>query len=139
MSNFLNDIESKIELKKRIRKAYKQLRKEGLICKGNFLCCSNCAGYQLASEISDKIEKDKKYKDKIKGVVFWHKQAERSLMNNCTGLYLDFGNVNTSKFGVVGLSDTEIGYILKDALEKCNLEVEWNCNPRTKILVKNLT
>lgn len=52
------------------------------------------------------------------------------------GLYLQFGQIGTSKFGDVGLETTEVGKMVCEALKSVGLKFEWDGSPMTCIWVE---
>lgn len=118
----------------RLTKVFRELRKQGLIARQNFLCCGNCAGSQIACDITEMIDKGKD-RASIKGCVFYHQQdAER--FREGYDLWLAFGNVDTEKYGKVGLSTVAVGYMVCAELAKAGIRYEWDGNESKRISVK---
>ena len=119
------------EIKTKLNAAFKALRKEGFLAHQNFLCCSSCAGTQLANT----AEKLKDKGTEIKGIVFYHRQDAEVLRETGRGilryrrggnLMIRFGNVDTTKHGELGLPTTEVGAIVCKAFADQGLEFQWN-------------
>ena len=51
------------EIQKRVKKTFKELRKQGIATRMNYMCCSTCAIHNATKRYSDK-----------QGVVYFHKQ-----------------------------------------------------------------
>jgi len=120
--------------RKLVLEAFKNLRKQGLIARANFLCCSNCAGSEIESYVSNLPEEKAK---RIKGCVFWHKQDEDDIWRHGE-MYLAYGSIDSSKHGEVGLPTKEVGELVVRALKEQGLSVEWDGDPHVRILV-NMT
>jgi len=103
---------TKEETRVKVLDTFKELRKEGFLAKDNFRCCQNCAGYNLTVQAEKKISQNKE----VKGCVYWHKQDEENYRENGEW-FLAYGNLNSIKYGKIGLSDKEIGEIVVKKLE----------------------
>ena len=117
-----------------LTQAFADLRKMGFIARQNFMCCSSCAGYKIAVDIEKMIKGGKK-KEKITGCVYYNKQSGKTLRDG-GAFYLQYGQVNTEKYGDVGLPTVECGRLIVEALVKNGLEVEWDGTEDCAILVK---
>ena len=113
------------EVRSNILKAFAHLRRKGIIARANFLCCQNCAGYDITQIAIKQINKGKE----VNGYVFWHGQDEESWQRNGS-MYLAFGDI-----GKIGLETTEVGKIVVEALKKYNVPYEWNGSAKTRIKV----
>jgi len=112
--------------------AFKILRGEGFVARKNYLCCQTCAGYALATKVSEMPDVKR---TKVKGVVYYHNQDNNSFQN--TGeVRLAYGPLDTKEYGTVGLPDVEVGKAVCDALKAVGLAWEWNGSGNTRILVK---
>jgi len=130
------------ELKARITKAFRLLKKEnGIISRQNYLCCGSCAGYALA----DRIEKENKERPgRWNGAVYYHHQSNDNLVE--TGeCYVAFGHAkecNDPSNVVIDDScpqDTkDIGQCLVEALELNSVKTEWDGSPFSCVLIKGL-
>ncbi len=114
----------RIQAKDLLSKAFKLLRKKGYIARQSFSCCNNCAGYEIATELTKKIEKDPSVRDKISGVVNYSVQSKNDLVERGL-LYLQFGNIETVKFGDIGKDSKEVGKDILQALADVGLQFHW--------------
>lgn len=106
----------------KLTSALMELDEEGIVAREHFTCCGSCG----ASEIHDEADENHF------GYVFYHVQDTESAQE--TGnLYLAYGHVGLAKKSTV-----EIAEIIVDKLKNFGLDVEWNGNINTRILVKNL-
>jgi hypothetical protein len=114
--------------------AFKCLRGTGLLARQSFMCCSSCAGYQMALDA-------KKLDDAGKaptGCVFYHKQDAENLREG-QDFYLAFGQI--THYGDEGkqthYGDTAaVGKLVVDVLSRHGVKTEWDGNPNTRIKVK---
>ena len=97
--------EGKMQLKEKLNKFFRELRKKGYIANQNFLCCQTCAFAQ--------IQKDH---PKIKKVVFYHKQDTPTIKN-----------------GFVYISWSGKGTEISDIAKGVGLATIWNGNKDTRI------
>ena len=97
----------------KIRKAFDELRKLGWFARQGFWCCQTCGCAAVPESYNNKF-------------VFYHKQDAESINDNGDldehGMYLTHGE---------GGNGTEI----MEILNKHGLNVEWNGNNATRILV----
>lgn len=109
-------------------RAFALVRKRGVIARQNYLCCTGCASSAIAVEINDKVTKDARVKDKVKGVVFFHKQGGffSGRSGSVSTCYLHFGQVETSAHGPVGLPSLAVAKILVECLREVGLAFEWD-------------
>jgi hypothetical protein len=118
--------------KTRLNEAFKALRKHGLIARQNYLCCGTCAGYKIACDAENLVDKGKA----VAGAVFYHKQAGDRLREG-KGFYVNFGTLDTQKHGTIGtMTDEEIGRLVVREFEAARLKVTWNGNTNQAILVE---
>jgi hypothetical protein len=121
-------------VKAKLLESFKQMRKRHkFICRSNFWCCSSCAGYDITIKAEEMLDKKKV----VNGCVFWHKQDEERFKSHGS-LYLAFGQMNSTKYGVIGFSDEEVGKLVCECLSKNGLEYEWDGSGGQRILVKGL-
>lgn len=115
----------------RLNDAFRAMRRAGLIARQNYLCCSSCAGAQIAVDIENKIDKDPKAKDKIAGTCFYHRQDAAALgrRGNDAIMMLRYGNLDTQKHGMVGNTTEEVGRIVCQALRESGIGFEWDGDP----------
>jgi excinuclease UvrABC ATPase subunit len=117
---------------KRLKEAFKDLRKENkLLARMNFRCCSTCAGYELATSAENLYERGKK----VNGCVFWHHQDHQTFVKHGE-LRLQYGPLETKKFGTIGLDTKEVGKIVCEKLERYGIKYEWNGDPYFRILIR---
>ena len=107
-------MDRKTEVRTGLRAAFKDLRSQGLIARMNYMCCSNCAGYNLTQQAVKKIQKGTP-QEEIKGCAFWHNQDEMNWKE--TGkLMIGYGDMNSHEFGAIGLETKKVGEIIVEAL-----------------------
>ena len=131
MRRRMNRFEPGVEFKGKLNQAFKDLRKEGLIARQNFMCCGSCAGYSLTEMAVNKVRAGKV----VNGAVFYHNQDKESLYNDGT-LYLGYGNLDSTELGEIGLPTIEVGKIVVRILEKNGLQYEWDGTEDQRILIK---
>ena len=102
-----------------LKKAFKNLRKEGVIARMNFSCCGSCGGYYM----SEKMVLDEK---KI-GYVFYHNQEHKNLPY-AGYVYLNFGG-RTDGTSVV------IGKLIVRHIKAVGLKVRWSGSAAQSIKV----
>lgn len=122
--------------KAKLNAAFRLLRRENIICKQRFMCCGTCAGAQIAADITESIDAGKKRPD---GVVFYTKQSGffdgDPVRAKVTKLYLQYGDVETTKHGVVGIGTVEVGKRICKALDAVGLAYEWDGSENSTIVV----
>ena len=123
----MNDIS-----KNKLNAAFKSLRKEGFIARQSFSCCGSCAGYELATAVSEMPEAKRA---RVKGVVFYTKQDAADLRWGHTSLFLAYGPLDTQAHGQVGLETVEVGKRVVAALKAAGLETRWDGTASAKIEV----
>lgn len=131
------------DVKDKLNQAFALLRKKGYIARQNFSCCRNCAGYELATNVSSMPDSKRV---KVRGCVFYTRQdgeafAEprgraRFYRKPAEGLYLSFGPLDTTAHGQVGVDTKQVGEETVEACRAFGLNVEWDGNPNTRIFVK---
>ncbi len=122
--------------KERLNEAFKDMRKAGLLARQNYLCCGSCAGYGIAGIFQERVDKDEKMLEKIKGSVFYHHQDTENLNNpNTESFYLRYGKISTSKNNETALSTEEVGKIITEILTKHGIVCSWNGDADTCIEV----
>lgn len=109
------------DTKNQLNEAFKQLRKEGIVCRMNFSCCNTCASYDLSEYLKDKPKKI--------GYTFWHKQEEESF--KVTGsVWLGYSSSKDA--------DKEVKIVAEKIvtkLKELNIPHFWDGSIHTKILV----
>ena len=98
------------ELRQRVKKAFVELEKDGILCRSNFTCCTTCGSYEI-----EQLAK----KAKAGGGIFWHAQDEDSLRAA--------GHVVIGYIGV-GYPQIEVGQRAAVAFKDAGLKVDWNGN-----------
>lgn len=126
------------ENKEKLDKAFKRLRKNGLIARQNFSCCGSCGSYEIATRMEELLKDNKQ----ALGYVFYNRQSAEALRGNGRNpadgrLYISYADGSTSKFpNNIPKSTEEIGKMLAIALTDAGLVVEWDGNPDSSVLVK---
>jgi len=120
--------------KTRLNNAFKEMRKQGLITRQNYLCCQTCAGYGITTDVVEMIKNGRKKKEDIKGCVFYHHQDNELLKRNHS-FYLAFGSLDSKELGLIGLNTKDVGKIVCDCLSKNQIEHSWNGEETERILV----
>lgn len=115
----------------RLTDAFRIMRSAGLIARQNYLCCSSCAGAQIATDVEDRINKNPDVETQIRGTCFYHRQ-DAAALDRCAAdatMMLRFGSIHTELYGVVGLFTDEVGQIVCRALREAGIRFEWDGNP----------
>lgn len=121
--------------KGRLNLAFKAMRKAGLIARQNFSCCCGCAGYELATAVTD-MSADRRAK--VKGCAFYTKQAAARIMDRgaeVRGVTIPYGPLDTQEHGQVGLDTLAVGQIVATCLRDAGLLVEWDGTAERTIFV----
>jgi hypothetical protein len=116
----------------RLTEAFKILRSQGIIARKNYMCCQTCAGYAIATKVSD-MPAEKRVK--VNGTVFYHAQDASGFRQSGT-VYLAFGCLETEKYGTIGLPTVEVGKMVVEALKDVGLAYEWDGTEDTRIVAK---
>lgn len=122
------------EMKKRLTQAFRAMRKEGLLARQNFECCSSCAGYSMATRAEEMISSGKKMKSEIKGCCFYHAQDNDSLVVG-REFYLAYGPMGTQKYDMIGLSNEKVAEIVIKCLKNAGIETDWDGKGDTRICI----
>jgi len=125
-----------LEMKARLTKAFRNMRKEGLLARQNFECCSSCAGYSMTLRARELISNGKE-KSEIKGCCFYHAQDNDDLVVG-RGFYLSYGPMDSQEHGVIGLSNEEVAKIVIKCLKDAGVETDWDGNGGRRIFVTGL-
>jgi len=118
--------------KTKLNAAFRQMRFAGLVARQNFSCCGNCAGYELATDVT-KMPGTKRAK--VKGCCFYHRQ-DTARMEAGYDLFLRFGPLETQGHGTVGLSAVQVGQLVTLILAQAGLTYEWDGTASQCIVVK---
>ena len=121
----------------KLARAFAELRKNGFLARQNYLCCQNCAGCAMSNTATEKVDAGAD-KDSIKGCVFYHRQ-DADNRDAGQDFYLAYGPMDTVKYGIIGLSNEEVGKIVVDTLTKHGVETVWDGGGGTRIKVKVAT
>lgn len=109
---------------------FKSLRRQGLIARQNYLCCTSCAGCAIANDAEKLIDAGKS----PVGAVFFHRQNATSYGD--TGkLIIHYGRVDTVKHGPVGIDSVKVGEMVATAFRESGWSVKWDGSPNTCIEV----
>ena len=108
-------------VRRRLEAAFRELEKDGIICRGNFACCTSCASYELDQLMAGK--------DNIMGAIYWHSQDEE-----------DFKRSGRVMIGFLSKKDDPVSYEqvarrAVQALENAGLGVFWEGTAARKIEV----
>ena len=120
--------------KDRLNEAFSKLRKLGYVAKQNFSCCNGCAGYEIATDIGNKIKSGKKTKEAFKGCVFYTKQDTENLQD-AGFVYLAYGQVHCDGVGEVGINTLDAAHEIVSVLIDLNIPYEWKGDADSKICV----
>lgn len=118
--------------KNKLNAAFRSLRKEGFIARQSFSCCGSCAGYELATAVSEMPEAKRA---RVKGVVFYTKQDAANLRWKPTSLFLAYGPLDTQAHGEIGLPTETVGAAVVQALNAAGLATRWDGTASAKIEV----
>ena len=122
----------------KLNRAFKAMRKWGLVARQNYQCCQGCGGAAIATELGDKIAAGKLDPDTIKGAVFYHRQDADS-RDEGLAFHLSFGPVSVHREGApaleLGGTAEEVGNTVCEILSKFKIPFEWNGEPGTRIKV----
>ena len=111
------------KIRKRLLDTFKELRKEKILPRANFMCCSKCASAVIWGSL---------LKEKHVGAVYWTRNDEEYFKQ--TGkIYLGYGSKDETDE-----KDILVGKQLVFKLRSFGLDVEWNGNPNEKVLVKGI-
>lgn len=115
--------------REKVKLAFQELSKQGLIAKMNFSCCNTCGNYEITtSHVNNPKLRNKK------GYVFYHRQSHNSFKEsgNC---YLNYGAFYSGDDSFESTKTKEIGELIFQALKNQDLPVIWDKDPNNKILV----
>lgn len=113
--------------------AFSTMRQVGLLARQNYLCCQNCAGYAMSTEVTKLVDNGKK-KEEIKGCVFYHSQDNESKKEG-GNFYLSYGVMGTKKYGDIGLPNKDVGKLVCQILSIHTVPYKWDGKSGTRILV----
>ena len=122
MKRFNYDYENDGQTK--LSKAFKLLRKEGLIAKQNFSCCGSCGCYEIGEQAKARAKKLGKF---LKGYVFFNRQSTQSMYQTGTvNLSYAAFYTRTYKKRKECFTDVEIANLIVDKMSEVGLATEWN-------------
>ncbi len=108
----------------RLTLAFAELRKQGFVTLGDYMCCGGCA--------SANIEHHRKNKELY--CVYFHRQDTDNVIPEGT-LYLRYGTFGTKGKSTVE-EETEAGVKISAVLKQYQFTVIWNGNPKECIEIK---
>lgn len=124
-------------------RAFAELNEAGILARQNFTCCGTCGTAEIGGEMDGSRH--------WRGYVFFHQQDTETLVDSGYA-YLNYGlfppaDFDQEAYSQLSEADKEAAYladleavIADDAvprLEKHGLDVEWDGNIRTRILLRN--
>lgn len=123
------------EFKGRLNTAFSSMRRQGLIARQNFSCCGSCAGYELATKVT---EMPAARRAKVAGCAFYTRQTWGNFegSRNPQGITINYGQLGTQAHGQVGLPTEAVGQVVAKCLEEAGLTVEWDGDPNRTIYVR---
>jgi hypothetical protein len=119
--------------KTKLSKAFKALRKEGLIAKQNFACCGSCGCYEIGEQAKLRAKLIGKFP---KGYVFFNRQSTQSMYQTGTVhlSYAAFYSRNDVRRKEC-FTDVEIGNLIVDKMSEVGLATEWDGDTDRCVLV----
>ena len=97
--------------------AFKELRRQGIVSRKNYMCCQTCGSAGIEDYVDNLPEKKKSL---IRGRVFYHHQSNDGFKQSGK-VFLYYGEV-----GPNSLPGVEVGKLIVESLKKQGLSVEWN-------------
>lgn len=113
--------------------AFQTMRKAGLLARQNYLCCQTCGGYAMSTAATELIDKGTK-KEEIKGCVYYHNQ-DNERKRDGGNFNLAYGEIDTTKYGDVGMSTKEVGKLVCKILSVFEIPYEWNGKESDRITI----
>lgn len=98
----------------RLEAAFTDLNWSGIVCRQNFMDCSNC-GHK---EIWNEIEAERKLEREVRGYAFYHAQSTDTAVEG-EGLWLNHGSVDDED------ADLRIAQETVESLRNHGLDVSW--------------
>lgn len=114
------------EFKAQINKAFKELRKHGVIALQNYKCCQNCGWAAMTDEVSKRVASGKT----VTGQVFYHRQDAESLKSGYVYLAWSSSGDDTETNEVFGKMVSNI----IDEFTDC--EVIWGGSETSRIRIQ---
>jgi len=129
------NIQTITENKERLNKAFKLLRKSGLIARQSFGCCGSCGSHEIATKMEEMLDAGKP----VLGYVFFNQQSADAYKGDRPNgnLYISYADGSTNKYpNNTPKSTLEIGKMLIIALTQAGLAFEWDGSEDSCVLVK---
>jgi len=123
-----------MECREAILRAFKKLRPQNIRTRANFWCCGSCAGSAISCLDEERKKKNLKPYD---GAVFWHRQSEEGLREDGS-IYIYFC-VDVKDGEKAEPKSRPLAEKLVAALKAEDLEVDWDGNTATAVLVDGFT
>lgn len=114
-----------------LTRAFKEMRRKGLVARQNFSCCGGCAGGEIATYVSKLPEA--KFR-KVKGSVFYHAQAAADKRRG-EDFYMSFGKVTCTNGRETQHSTKEVGWMVCECLIAAGIDHEWTGDPTVGIKI----
>jgi hypothetical protein len=115
------------ELKNRIAKAFATLRKQGVLARMDFLCCSTCGHDAMDRDALAMVANGRR----IKGYAFYHAQ-DAQVLEEHGKVHIGYDYVANPS----GSSTAEhIGRLIVETCTAAGLTCEWNGDSNKRILV----
>lgn len=110
--------------REKLTKAFKLLRKEGLIAKQNFSCCGSCATSEIGEQAKIKAKKVGKFP---KGYVQYNRQSTEGIeifgsVHISYGAFYSRNDIKRTEC----FTDIEIGELIVAKMKEVGLKTEWN-------------
>lgn len=99
--------------KDRLNGMFRELRRQRIVARQNFMCCGSCASAELASMVR---ERD------ARGAVYYHRQEGERLRAGAERVYLAYGAGD----GASESEDRVIGLEIVHAAQRNGLAVDWD-------------
>jgi len=122
------------ECRDAILRAFKKLRSQNIRTRANFWCCGSCACSAITNLDEARKKKGLKLYD---GAVYWHRQSEEGLQE--TGSICIYFCVDVKDGEEAEPKSRPLAEKLVAALKAEDLDVEWDGNTGTAVLVDGFT
>ena len=110
----------------RLDQAFRELEREGIVCRQNFTCCMSCG----SSEIWGEIEQARARGIDVRGYAFYHSQDTDAAVDG-GGVYLAYAGVAPGDE-----ADVAVGQAIEDALQRSGLRTSWDGSRQRRIYVE---
>lgn len=120
------------DTKLKIAKAFRSLRKKGVLARTNFSCCTTCGNFEMDRDATALAEDG----EPIIGYAFYHGQDNDNL-NEGGGCHIgyDYCGTPAKDLETSDRRTIEIGKLVFSALTAVGLKCDWNGNPSVKVAV----